>query len=230
MNAYNQDPFFIPEPIPGEGGGFTKELITPGAHHAVICQLHNVGHQMFKNEVSLSPKIIIVFEVDQKMTGGKMQGQPMVISESFPMYMGEGSKLRKAVEGWRGRPLAPEELKGFSVGPMLHRPCTLLIIHEKKKDGTMKAKIAGILPAQSAGWAPTYLETPEWIAREKAAQVPPPPKYGATAPAAMPTQAPSPATMAPAPAAWAPAPAMAPAMIPATNPAKTDALGNPLPF
>lgn len=228
MNAYapTQDPFFIPEPIPGEGGNFTKELITPGAHHAVICQLHNVGHQVYKNEVSLSPKIIIVFEVDQKMTGGKMAGQPMVISESFPMYMGENSKLRKAIEGWRGRPLAPEELKGFSVAPLLHRPCTLLIIHEKKKDGTMKAKIAGILPAQGPGWAPTYLETPEWIQREKAAQVAPPPKY--QAPGAVPAQAPGPATMQPAPVAWtAPIP-MTPAVAP--NPAKLDALGNPLPF
>lgn len=235
MNQYapTQDPFYIPEPIPGEGGGFNKELITAGAHHAVCCQIHNVGHQVYKNEVSLSPKAIIVFELDQKMTGGKMAGQPMVISESYPMFMGENSKLRKAMEGWRGRPYAPEELKGFSLSPIHKRPCVLLIIHEKKKDGTMKAKIAGILPAQSAGWEPTYTETPEWILKEKAAQVPPPPKYQPAAPATMPTQAPGPATMTPPPTGWAAAPsapAIAPAMAPASNPAKTDALGNDLPF
>jgi len=225
MNAHapTQDPFFIPEPQPGEGGSFNKELITAGAHHAVCCQLHNVGHQVYKNEVSLSPKVIMIFELDQKMTGGKMAGQPMVISDTFPMYMAEGSKLRKAIEGWNGRPFAADELKGFSLGPVLRRPCVLLIIHEKKKDGTMRAKIAGILPAQSAGWEPVYTEMPEWVAREKAAQVSPPAKYGA--PAAMPTQAPGPATMAPQ--AWSPGPLQ---MAPAFSPAKTDAMGTPLPF
>jgi hypothetical protein len=223
MNAYNQDPFYIPEPIPGEGGGFTKELITAGAHHAVCCQLHNVGYQMFKNEVSLSPKAVIIFEVEQKMTGGKMAGEPMVISETFPMFMGENSKLRKMLEGWRGKPYSPEELKNFSIGGIVGRPCTLLIVHEKKKsDGTMRAKIAGVLPAQGPGWVPTYTEMPEWVAKEKAAQVPAPapkqPYQGTPAPAAMPTQAPGPAVMSPSPA------------MAAKGPATHDAHGDRLPF
>lgn len=224
MNAYNQDPFYIPEPVPGEGN-FTKELITAGAHHAVCCQIHNVGYQMYQGKVSLSPKAIVIFEVDQKMTGGKMAGQPMVISESYGMFMAEGSKLRKALEGWRGKPYTADELKSFSLGIIHRRPCTLLIIHEKKKDGTMKAKIAGILPAQTAGWEPVYTETPEWVLKEKAAQVPPPPKQNHNGiPAPMPSQAPGPATMSP------PAPVYTPAPAPASNPATTDAMGNPLPF
>lgn len=222
MNTMNQDPFYIPEPIPGEGGNFTKELITPGAHHAVCCQLHNVGYQLYQGKVSQSPKAIVIFEVDQKMTDGKMAGQPMVISESYGMYLGEGSKLRKMLEGWRGRPFQPEELKGYSIASMLNRPCTLLIVHEKKKDGTMKAKIAGVLPAQGPGWVPRYIDTPEWVAKEKANQVPPPPKQfhqGTPAPAApaYPTQAPGPATMTPTPMAL-------------KGPATHDAVGNPLPF
>ncbi len=214
----NQDPFFIGEPVEGEG--FTKELITAGAHQAVCCQLHNVGYQLYQGKVGASPKAIVLFETDQKMTGGKMAGQPMVISESYAMYMGEGSKLRKALEGWRGRPYAAEELKNFSMGNILRRPCTLLIVHEKKKDGNMKAKIAGILPAMGPGWMPTYTETPEWINKEKAAQVSPPPKQQHQGiPAPMPTQAPGPATTTPAYA------------VPRVdNPAKTDALGNDLPF
>lgn len=225
MNAYNNDPFFIPEPIPGEGGGFTKELITPGAHHAVCCQIHNVGYQMYQGKVSLSPKAIVIFEVDQKMTGGKMAGQPMVISESYGMYMAEGSKLRKALEGWRGRPYSAEDLKSFSLGIIHRRPCTLLIAHEKRKDLTMKAKIMAILPAQGPGWEPIYTETPEWVAKEKAAQVPPPPKQSHNGiPAPMPSQAPGPATMSPPPAGFAPAAA------PGFDPAKLDAMGNPLPF
>ena len=223
MNAYNQDPFYIPEPVPGEGGNFTKELVSAGAHHAVCCQLHNVGYQMYQGKVSLSPKAIIVFEVDQKMTGGKMAGEPMVLSETFPMFMGEGSKLRKMLEGWRGKPYSAEELKNFTIGGIVNRPCTLLVVHEKKKsDGTMRAKIAGVLPAQGPGWVPTYTEMPEWIAKEKANQVPPPPKQfhqGTTAPAApaYPTQAPGPATLTPTPMAL-------------KGPATHDANGMALPF
>jgi hypothetical protein len=219
---YAQDPFYIPEPVPGESGSFTKELITAGAHHAVCCQLHNVGHQLYKNEVSLSPKAIVIFEVDQKMTGGKMAGQPMVISESFPMFMGESSKLRKMLEGWRGKPYSAEELKNFSIGGIIGRPCTLLIIHEKKKDGTMKAKIAGVLPAQGPGWVPTYIDPPEWVMKEKAAAVPPPPKQApqaAPAPSALPTQAPGPATLT-----------GVSSLAGAKGPATHDANGEKLPF
>jgi len=219
-----QDEFFIPEPTPGEGN-FTKELITAGAHHAVCCQLHNVGHQVYQGKVSLSPKAIAIFEVDQKMTGGKMAGEPMVISETYPMFMGEGSKLRKMLEGWRGKPYSAEDLKGFSVRNIIGRPCTLLIVHEKKKDGTMKAKIAGVLPAQGPGWVPTYTEAPEWVMKEKAAAVPPPPKQshqGIPAPQAMPVMAPGPATMSPAPQPLA--------MAETKGPATHDANGEKLPF
>lgn len=169
------DPFAIPEPTEGEGQ-FEKELITAGAHQAVCCQLHNVGYQMYQGKVSLSPKAVVIFEVDQKMKGGKMEGQPMVISETYPMFMGENSKLRKALEGWRGAPYKADELKGFSLRGIVGKPCTLLIVHEKKKDGKMKAKIAGVLPAMGPGWTPTYLDVPDWVVKEKAAAVPPPPK------------------------------------------------------
>lgn len=169
------DEFYIGAPSE-DGGGFTKELITAGEHQAVCCQIHNVGHQMYNNEISRSPKAIIMWEVDQKMTGGKMAGKPMVISESYQMYMGEG-KLRTALEGWRGnRPFTDAEVAAFSLGSIRYAPCTLLIVHVKKKDGNLKAKIAGILPPKGAGWQPTYLEVPEWIQKEKAMQVAPPPK------------------------------------------------------
>lgn len=183
MTTQQQDPFFIPHPSE-DPGSFTKELPTAGEHQAVCCQIHNVGYQMFEGKVSASPKAILVFELDQKMTGGKMQGEPMVISDTFGMYMAENSKLRKALEGWRGRPYQDSELNGFTISPLLKRPCTLLIIHEKKqKGGGMRAKIAGFLPAKSAGWEPTYLETPQWILDEKAKAVPAPVRVDPKGPA-----------------------------------------------
>jgi hypothetical protein len=165
------DDFSIPEPGT-EGSNFVKELVTPGEHQAVLCQMHNVGYQLFNNKISASPKVIFVFEMDQSMTGGKMAGQPMVMSKTFPMYMGEGSSLRAFMESWRGRLYQQEELKNFTLKKCLYQPITILVIHEKKKsDGTMKASIAGVLPAKGMVWTPTYLDEPEWIKKEKAKQV-----------------------------------------------------------
>lgn len=176
------DPFFVPAPSETQGS-FIKEIIKPGVHNAVCCQIHAIGHQLYNGKVSQSPQCILTFEVDQKMTGGKMDGQRMVISENFAMYMNEGSKLRSALEGWRGQPYNEAELKGMSLSALLKRPVTLMIKNEKKQDGTMKAKIAGFLPAVGPGWEPNYLDTPQWVKDVQAKQVAPPVKVDPKGPA-----------------------------------------------
>lgn len=184
MNTQNTtiDPFFVPPPSETQGN-FVKDIIKPGVHPAVCCQIHAIGHQLYKGQVSQSPQCILVFEVDQKMVGGKMEGQNMVISETFAMYMNEGSKLRAALEGWRGVSYNDADLKGMSLGALLKRPVTLMIKHEKKQDGTMKAKIAGFLPATGPGWEPNYLDAPQWIKDKIAAKVPAPVKHDPKGPA-----------------------------------------------
>lgn len=170
-----QDEFYIPPPDPNAPKG-PSELITQGLHPAVCCQIHNLGFQSFKGTVSMSPKCVIIWEVDQKMSIGTLAGKPMVIAKSYPMFMGNNGRgqpsiLKAHLQGWRGRPFTEAELAAFTLKTFLSRPCVLNISHVPKLDNTMKAEITSILPATGPGWIPTYLETPKWVELEKAKQV-----------------------------------------------------------
>lgn len=170
----------------GAAGGVRHELPSQGLHQAVCCQVHNLGFQEYQGSVSLSAKICLIFELDQKMAEGPSKGKPFVISETFLYYLGERSKLRTFVESWRFLPthatqgrMQPHELVagGFSIKNFLGKCATLNIAHKPKQKGVgMKAYIASIsmrdasLPKVEV----TYLETPKWVVDDKAKAVNPP--------------------------------------------------------
>lgn len=165
-----------------------KELPSIGSHQAVCAQVHSLGYQVFKGQVSFSPKCVFVFELDEKMKGGQMAGKPFVLSERHGQYMGKpgkSSNLRKFLEKWKGKEYTEEEAKATNIKKCEGQPCTLLIDHEPVDGGGFRAKIVGIsrrnpvLPLVPV----TYTEVPKWIVKEKAEQVPAPHQtQGATAP------------------------------------------------
>ena len=179
-------------PPPGEDSGFERQLPAMGEHQAVCCQIHNLGHQEYQGQASLSPKCVVIFELEQKMSGGKLDGKPFVISEEFPMYLSKDSKLRTFLGNWRSTPAAPrpmtdEECKDFTLRKVLNIPATLIVVHKTKGDRTF-ANIAGIAPAKpGAPRVPvSYTETPKWVSDKQAKQCRPPerqkaaPKVAAT--------------------------------------------------
>lgn len=168
---------------PGEGGDFERQLPSTGNHQAVCCQIHNLGHQEFNGQASFSPKCVFIFELEQKMQGGKMDGKPFVISEEFPMYLSKDSKLRAFLGNWRSTPTAPrpmtdDECKDFTLRKVLGQSCTLTVIHKTKGLKTF-ANIAGIAPPSGPKIPVTYTETPKWITDKIAKQVRPPERQAA---------------------------------------------------
>lgn len=169
----NYDPLAVP-PDAWEKNSFEKELATIGEHQAVCSQIHNLGYQDFNGKISPSPKIAFIFEIDQKIKEGDFAGKPLLMTQEFLLYMAEGSKLRTFLENWRGRPFTQDEAQGFTLRTALRKPCTLLVTHDRKKDGTPKAKIAGIGPAKGPAIAPVITEIPKFISDKIAAQKQPP--------------------------------------------------------
>ena len=168
---------------PGKGGDFERQVPSMGEHQAVCCQIHNLGHQEFKGVASLSPKCVLIFELDQKMTGGKVEGKPFVISQKFPMYLSKDSKLRTFLGNWRGKPFSDEECENFSLKKGLGKPATLIVIHTTK-DGKTYANIAAPAPAKAGNTVPlTYTETPKWVIEDQAKQVRKPDMQSKNAPA-----------------------------------------------
>lgn len=156
-----------------------KELPSKGEHQAVCAQVHSLGYQEFKGQVSYSPKCVFVFELDEKMRNGELAGKPFVVSERHGQYMGKpgkASNLRKFLEKWKEKAYTEEEAKATNIKKCEGMPCTLMIDHEPKDSGGLRAKIVGIRKRDpSKPLVPvTYTEVPKWIAEEKAKAVPPP--------------------------------------------------------
>ncbi len=169
--------------MPAYGGtSAIKELPRAGEHQAVCAQVHSLGYQVYKNEVSLNPKGVFIFELDEMMTGGDMAGKPKVMSIRFAMYMGKSgkkSKLRDFLQCWRGATYTEEQAAKVNIKKLEGVGATLFIAHKPKDDGSgMRAEITNISrPRKDLPAVPrTYTETPEWVKKEKAQAVPPPGK------------------------------------------------------
>ena len=170
-----------------------KEMPTVGEHQAVLAQAHNIGHETYQGRVNTDPTAVLVFELEQKMTGGQMNGKPMVISDRFPMNMAPGSKLRNMVDAWRAPkpPLSDAEARVFSIRQLLAVPCTLIVLHKAKKNTTgNRAYIGGIARAKPElpKVAATVVEVPKWITeeKEKNRDNQPPPAGASSAPSGQP--------------------------------------------
>lgn len=166
----NYDPLAAPAGA-WEGNQFDRELPSIGEHQAVCSQVHNIGYQDFKGEVSASPRILFIFELDEKLKEGKLKGQSMQIAKEFNYFMGEGSALRTFLENWRKSPYTPEEIPGFTLRKVIGKGCTLLINHKKKQNGDPRAEIVGISAPKGQTPPVTMQDVPEWVQKKIAGQV-----------------------------------------------------------
>lgn len=99
--------------------------------------------------------IRIGFELPTEMhVFNEEKGQePFTLSKRMSNSLGSKSTMKPFLTGWRGREFAPEEIKTFTFDKLLGAPALLTVIHEKKADGTLTAKIASVakLPPMLAG-------------------------------------------------------------------------------
>ena len=65
----------------------------------------------------------------------RQDGQPHMISMSYPLTLGKKSNLRKMLETWRGRPFTAEELKKFDCETVLGAACQIQVAHGEGDDG-----------------------------------------------------------------------------------------------
>ena len=75
----------------------------------------------------------------------KENGKRFTVSRRYTASTHEKSALRKDLKSWRGRDLAPEELKGFEINSMIEQPCQLVLVHEQGKDGRTYARVENVL-------------------------------------------------------------------------------------
>ena len=168
-----------------ESSDYVRENPRMGEHQAVCSQIHNLGHQLFKGNSSLSPQVAFIFEIAQTLKEGNFAGRQMCANRKFSLYFGKNNELRKFIGDWRGKALSDEECKKFDFTVLIGKAATIVITHNQgtgANAGKTYANIAGIAPPSKTTQPVqiTFTDEPEWVKKKKAEAVLPPPKTNVT--------------------------------------------------
>lgn len=126
--------------------GAKFDPIPAGLHHAICYGIIDVGTQpsgstQFKD----ARKVVFLFELPEERITIEGKDLPRGTSATFTLSLGDKSKLRPALQSWRGRPFTPEELNGFDITKVLGANAYLNLVHAQKGDKTY-VNVAGINP------------------------------------------------------------------------------------
>lgn len=127
------------------GGNFEQPEV--GSFAARCYGVVEIGthEEEYKGEKKLQKKMIVFWELDQKMEDGR----PFVINKWYTNSLGEKANLRKDLKTWRGRDFTEAELAKFEMKKILNQPC-LISLSEKKE----RVQVAGIIPLPKGMQAP----------------------------------------------------------------------------
>lgn len=65
----------------------------------------------------------------------RKDGKPYMVTGKFNLSMGKKSKLRPALELWRGKPFTDEEAFKFDIETLIGAPCQLQVAQKQGDDG-----------------------------------------------------------------------------------------------
>lgn len=143
-----------------------------GMIQAVCVFVHDIGTQVseYQGKPNVAHKIIVSWELAEKMTEGDYAGKPFMVSKYYTLSLNEKANLRKDLESWRGVKFTEEELDGFDVEKLVGANCFLNLVKNAKD----KVVISAItqLPKGTPKLIPVNT-TPsekfmEWIGKERA--------------------------------------------------------------
>jgi len=147
------------------------EKAPTGTIQAVCTFVHDIGLQAgeYQGKPNLAHKVIVSWELAEKMTQGEFAGKPFMVSKYYTLSLSEKANLRKDLENWRGKGFSQDELNGFDVESIKGSNCLLSIT--ETENGKRKVSGVAALPKGMAPIAPTQTEPSdkfmEWIQRER---------------------------------------------------------------
>jgi hypothetical protein len=166
-------PIIAPKPTDG-GGDFAR--VKPGTYAAVCQSVHDLGilETTYQGETKKQHKIIILWELDERIPDGKFQGERFIVSKRYTLSLHEKSTLRGDLKSWRGRDFTEDELAAFDLEKLRGANCLISMV-EIEKSGKVYTNVAAIMGAPK-GSAKLTPELPadhvfEWIERIKGTSV-----------------------------------------------------------
>ena len=157
------------------GGGFNRQLPTPGLHHAVCSKAFDLGLQAesYNGESSTRHKALVVWEIDELIDdeNSEYNGKRLLVHREYTLSLTEKSRLREHLESWRGKEFSDKELAdGFDITKLLGVQCQLMVMTKTSKAGNQYAVVQSVAPA---GKTPPLMNPelpddwcPEWIKKK----------------------------------------------------------------
>jgi hypothetical protein len=135
-------------PIIVSNAGKDFERPEPGWHQAVCSNVFGPFTESYEwqGETVTANKVVIMFELFERMTTGDFIDQRFTISGRFTASLSEKGKLRSFLESWKGKAFTPEGLQGFDLEKLIGANCQLNLIEKEKRGGGKTVVIASIGP------------------------------------------------------------------------------------
>ena len=125
--------------------GKERDLIEEGIFDGVCSKIIDLGTQYSETFKNSAHKIRIFWEIIGETIEINGEQMPRLVSKEFTLSLNEKSKLRQALQSWRGKAFTAEELQGFDLRKVLGIGCQLQIIHKEGNNGTTYANVETIL-------------------------------------------------------------------------------------
>jgi hypothetical protein len=135
-------------PIVVSDSGKQYERPSPGLHQAVCSNVYGPFRETYEwqGKPISADKIVIMFELDERLKDGEYKGQRFVTSARFTASLHEKAKLRPFLESWKGKAFTPDGLAGFDLEKLIGVNCQLNLIEKDKRGGGKTVVIGGIVP------------------------------------------------------------------------------------
>lgn len=105
-----------------------------GTHVARCIQIIDKGTHYGERFKKWEHKVLFGWELPHALRDAtdERPAEPYLVWQEYNLSLHEKSKLRKALEAWRGKKFVAEELQGFDLKNVLESTCLLQILHNEK--------------------------------------------------------------------------------------------------
>jgi hypothetical protein len=137
-------------------GSSNFKPVPAGMHLARCYRVIDLGTQKteFKGEVKYLSKVMFQFEMHGETDDGiplkTDKGEPMSISKTYTLSLGDKATMNRDLSTWRGKAFTDEEKRGFSLKNLLGVWAMLSIVKSTGANGKEYTNIEAINPVPKA--------------------------------------------------------------------------------
>ena len=140
--------------VSAKGGNFKP--VPAGMHLARCYRIIDLGTQVsdYKGQINHLSKVMCQFEVHGEDDDGNPmttdKGEPLSISKTYTLSLGDKATMRRDFSTWRGKDFTEDEKRGFSLKNVVGVWAMLSIVKSTGANGKEYTNIEGINPVPKA--------------------------------------------------------------------------------